>query len=126
LIASLECQGIARIQSAGLRGIDLSESLRKETLQPGASSFPEASSSFSCADGRVLFPDLVLLGADAAIEGSGSVDFARTLDFRLRVPSSVAAPHIARASDALEEAFQLSGPLVAPKITRISMPARRP
>jgi hypothetical protein len=126
LIASLKCQGIARMESAGLRGIDLPESLRKGTLQQGASSFPEASSSFSCADGRILFPDLVLLGADAAIEGSGSVDFARTLDFRFRVPSSVAAPHVARASDALEEAFQLSGPLVAPKITRISTPARRP
>jgi uncharacterized protein involved in outer membrane biogenesis len=126
LLASLECQGIARMKDAGLRGIDLLESVRKRTRQPGTSSFREASSTFSCADGKVRFPDLVLLGPDATIEGSGSVDFGRTLDFRLRVPSTVVTPRIARASDALEEAFQLSGPLVAPKITRISNPARRP
>jgi hypothetical protein len=116
LLASLECQGIARIADAGLREIDLRESLHKGTRQPGTSSFSEASSTFSCAEGKIRVPDLLLLGAETQIDGSGSVDFGRTLDFRLRVASSAAAQG---------EAFQLSGPLAAPKIARLSTPARR-
>jgi hypothetical protein len=128
LVASLRCQGDARFIGAELRSINLAESLRQAARRPGTSAFREASSAFTCRDGKVQFQTLVLSGPAGEINGSGSVDFNRNLDFRLRLLTRPAADaRAAGVSGASEVTYRLSGPLASPQVARISAaPPRRP
>ena len=68
----------------------------------------------------------MLLGPLAELDGSGTVDFSRNLDFRLGVFSAAVTAHNARASDAPQEAYRLTGPLATPQIARATAQTVRP
>ena len=52
--------------------------------------FPDGSATFSCGQGKVEFQKLDLLsGVGGWIQGTGSVDFTRNIDFRLRALSTL-------------------------------------
>jgi len=126
LLASLECRGATRLTSPALYSMDLEQSLRAEAALPGMSPFPQGSAVFTCGQGKVLFQDLSLEGPRVEVNASGTVDFARHLDFRLRLFSPVApaeGPQLPLAVPA--GAYHLTGSLAAPQITRLS-PPRRP
>ena len=119
MLASLECQGAARMDGVELRSIDLAESLRDAARRPGTSTFREGSAAFSCRNGKLQVQDLLLVGPGSAIGGSGSVDFARNLDFYLwDLPGGAGTPRITEASDPPVEAFHLTGSLAAPRVGR--------
>ena len=124
LIASLECQGTARVAGGELRAIDLAESLRLAAPQKGTSAFRDASGAFSCSDRKVQFKGLTLSGASADFAGAGSVDFSRNLDLRLQMlPPGEAVPHVSKTSGTPEAAspiFHLGGSLAAPQISRLA------
>ena len=113
LIASLTCQGDARLEGAELRNFDLWRSLG-DPGEDGSTSFPYGAVAFSCSQRRVEFQRLNLLsGADSWIQGTGSVDFSRNLDFRLHAVSALADPPDQPPS----AAFRLGGSLAAPEVS---------
>lgn len=126
LLASLECQGAARVNSAEIHSAVLPESLRVGGGRPGDTSFREASAAFTCADRTIQFQELTLLGARSDLGGSGTADFSRNLDFRLGIFSGTASPQKTRASNEPIEAFRIIGPLAAPQITRATARTARP
>jgi hypothetical protein len=126
LLASLECQGAARINSAEIHNAILPESLRAAGSRSGNTPFREASAAFTCADRTIQFQELSLLGPKQDLGGSGTADFSRNLDFRLGVFSGPASAQKARASNAPIEAFRIIGPLAAPQITRATARPARP
>ena len=126
LLASLTCHGSARVEGPEIRSFDLMASLRDAVRTPGKSVFREASATFTCAESRIRFQDLSFTGAAGEVSGSGTVDFTRNLDFRLRVAPDMATPRPARASYVRGHAFQLTGPLASPEMTQIApVPQRR-
>jgi hypothetical protein len=119
MLLSLECHGAARIDGVELRSINLAESLRDAAKRPGISTFREGSAAFTCRDGTLAVQDLLLAGPGSAIGGSGSVDFARNLDFYLwNLPGGPGIPRITKASGSPDEAFHLTGSLALPRIGR--------
>jgi len=126
LLASLECQGTARVQDAELRNLSLPENPRAAVSRPGASAFREASAAFTCASKKIQFQQLMLLGPDAELDGSGIVDFSRNLDFRLGVFTATGDAHTALSLDAPVAAYRLTGPLAAPQIARATARTARP
>jgi hypothetical protein len=126
LLASLECQGTGSVHGAELLNLSLPDSLRAAATRPGGSSFHEASAAFTCASSKIQFQELMLLGPLAELDGSGTVDFSRNLDFRLGVFSAAVTAHNARASDAPQEAYRLTGPLATPQIARATAQTVRP
>lgn len=121
LLASLACKGKARVNDAEFRGLNLAESTREGASRPGISSFNQASATFTCANSEVKFPELLLLTPSAEINAIGTLDFAHTLDFRLRVVSDAEEGRSPRPSD-----YSLTGPLASPVLTPIQTPASRP
>jgi AsmA-like C-terminal region len=95
-LASLECHGAALAENAALLNISLADSIRDGQRHAGKSSFSQASASFTCRDRKIQLEDLRLVGSNVGtsvgpyggFEGSGTVDFNRTLNLRLRVLSS--------------------------------------
>jgi hypothetical protein len=126
LLDSLECQGTSRMNNLEFHNLNLLDSLRVEARRPGVSSFREASSAFACGDGRVHFQNLFLVGPGFELDAAGSVDFARELDFRVRVVSVPASMEPAHATVATRSVFDLTGPLAAPRIARATAPTARP
>ena len=126
LLASFDCRGTARVNGAELRNLNLAESLRDAAPHPGTTSFRDASAAFTCADGKVRFQELLLLGATAEFNGLGSVDFSDHLDLRLNVFAREAGVHNVRAGGASEETYLLTGPLAAPEIASATAPAEQP
>ncbi|MGH9713140.1 MAG: AsmA-like C-terminal region-containing protein [Candidatus Acidiferrales bacterium] len=126
LLASFDCQGAARVNNPEIRSTILPESLRASGGHPGNSAFREASAAFTCASQKIQFQELSLLGPKTELDGSGTVDFSRNLDFRLGVFSGAASAHDARASNAPIDAFRITGPLAAPQISRATAHAARP
>jgi AsmA-like protein len=126
LLASLVCQGTLRMNNVEFHNLNLLDSLRADARRPGASSFREASSAFTCGDGRVRFQNLLLLGPGFELDAAGSVDFARVLDFRVRVVSGPASIEPAHATAASGNVFALTGPLAAPRIVRATAPSAHP
>jgi hypothetical protein len=119
LLDSLECRGAAHVNDPVLHNLNLADSIREGARHPGTSSFHDAKADFTCADRQIKIRDLVLLGPIGEISGSGSLDFATTLDMRLRAHTSDAAPRNARFPDSAQEIFQLTGTLSAPQIVRV-------
>ena len=127
LLASLECQGAARVGTAELRNFSLPDSPRISGVRLDTSSFREASATFTCASRKIQFEELTLLAPNAELDGSGTVDFNRNLDFRLGVfPAGADDIHDAHANAAPIAAYRLTGPLAAPQITRASARTARP
>jgi AsmA family len=122
LIGSLTCQGHARLFNAELRKFDISAPLggsgENETTL-----FPDGSATFSCAQSKVEFQKLDLLsGVGGWIQGTGSVDFTRNIDLRLRALST-----LPDNPDQQLGAFHLGGSLAAPEVSPIpAAPVRRP
>lgn len=117
LLASLECQGQMDVESPEFHGIDLVASVRASKAVPGASHFSDGSASFACSKKTIQVRELSLTAPGADIAGSGTIDFSRNLDLRLRFASS--------ASKAAEPTHRLTGTLASPKIARIAPPSRR-
>lgn len=128
MISSLECRGNAHIEGAQFGALNLAESLQQGNLAPGKSSFSEASAEFLCHDGKIVLQNLSLVGPGPEINGSGSVDFARNLDLRLRElsPSENDTPVSKRPRADANGIYVLTGPLDSPTIALLAQPANRP
>ncbi len=122
LIASLTCQGRARLANAELRKFDISMPLG-DSAQNDTTLFPDGSATFSCAEGKVEFQKLDLLsGVSGWIQGTGSVEFNRNVDFSLRALST-----LPDNPDQPLAAFHVGGSLGAPEVSLIpaGAPPRR-
>jgi hypothetical protein len=127
LLASLACKGKARVNDAEFRSLNLTDSFREGTSRPGISSFSQVSGLFACGDREIRFPELLLLTPSGEINAVGTLDFARTLDFRLRALSGGNAERGTRGSEgAPQPTYQLTGPLSSPQLTQLPMPAAHP
>ena len=110
-----------------MSNIDLLASLRVVEAQPGTSAFQNASAAFNCSNSQINFTDLQLDGPGIRLGGSGTVDFNRNLNFRLRVlPDDVVGPHLEGLPAATGQLYQLNGALASPQVTQVqTTPARR-
>lgn len=126
LLASLECQGAGRVTGAETRSSVLPESLRALASPSANTPFREASATFTCSDRKIQFQELMLVGSSTELDGSGTVDFGRNLDFRLGVFSGAPAARNVRGTDAPLEVYRLTGPLASPQITRATSRTARP
>jgi hypothetical protein len=131
LLASIECRGTMEARGVELRMIDLTASLHSELRRPGTSRFPRASTSFSCEKGGLHFQDLVLSGAETEIDGEGTLDPNRAIDFQLQTTSDgpEAVQTAAESDDASpagpdKRLYRLSGSLSAPEVTRTPASSR--
>jgi hypothetical protein len=121
--SSLECHGTARLSDPQIHAVNLTETVRDARLRPGNSAFGEGTASFTCSDQKVNFQSLSLIGASQGIQGSGSVNFNRTLDLQLRVTNNAASERASRpGADVGGDAVELTGPLAKPGVTRIESP----
>jgi len=111
LIGSLTCEGHARLADAALRRFDVSIPLGSSSKDE-TTLFPDGSATFSCAKSKVEFQKLDLSGAGSWIQGTGSVDFNREVDFRWRALST-----LPDNPDQPLAAFHLGGSLAAPEVT---------
>lgn len=126
LIASFDCNGMAHVDNPGLRTVNLPASLRDGVRHPGTSVFRQAAATFTCSSDKVQFQDFRLLNLRDGIEGSGTVDFSRDLDFGLRtIADPPSNDDVATVVHASSPAYRLSGPLAAPQIVRIAPPIAR-
>jgi hypothetical protein len=122
LLASLECEGSTEIENPTLDGFDLIESLRSDGRIPGTTSFSRAVGAFKCRNNRIQISQLRLVRPDAELILSGSVDPARNLDLRVHWISGSAEGGVP-VSAVTPGAFQIEGPLAAP---RLSSPGTTP
>jgi hypothetical protein len=112
LIGSLTCQGRARLANAELRKFDISMPLG-DSAENETTLFPDGSASFSCAQDKVEFQKLDLLSGTAGwIQGTGSVDFNRNVDFSMRALST-----LPDNPDQPLSAFHVGGSLAAPEVS---------
>ena len=118
LVSSLECSGDARVTDPQIKALNLAESLRQGELAPGASSFAGAAAEFACHEGKIAFQNLAFVSPGEEITGSGSVDFSRNLDLRLRASSAAAndAPASSSPRAAANGTYALTGSLQSPAI----------
>ncbi|HTW24237.1 MAG TPA: AsmA family protein [Candidatus Baltobacteraceae bacterium] len=116
LVASLGCQGQVDFAAPAIRGIDLIASLRAAAATAGASRFSSASASFACASKAIQVQSLSIAVPGPDLAGSGTIDFSRDLDLRLRFVSP--------GTKTSEPTYRITGSLASPKFARIS-PARR-
>lgn len=129
LLAVLTCEGKASISDFGLSNIDLLGSLRQAGTQPGSSAFQNASAAFTCLNGQIRFQNLTMEGHNVVLGGSGTADFSRDLDLKLRVLSDDAVgPRLAKSPAAVpDQVYQLSGTLDSPQVAPAQTgPPRRP
>ena len=110
LVAALACDGTAHIANAQLKQINLDASLRQGDLRTGPEVFRDASAEFTCSDGAIDVRRLIFMGANGRIEGDGSIDFSRALDFTF---TNSAAPNAS---------YQLTGTLASPSLAKASKP----
>ena len=83
--------------------------------------FPDGSATFSCGEGKVEFQKLDLLsGVGGWIQGTGSVEFNRNVDFSLRALST-----LPDNPDQPLAAFHVGGSLGAPEVRLFLPPLRR-
>ena len=126
LLASLSCEGSGRVDQAQVRSINMTQLLPKLGDRARAAVFPEVSASFTCSNGMVQFQELQFTGPDADIAGSGSVDFAGNVDFRLQPAGGSGVARAASVGSPQAAAFDLRGPLLAPTLTRAATVSPRP
>lgn len=122
LMGSLTCQGRARLANAELRKLDVSMPLG-DSAGNETSLFPDGSATFSCAESKVEFQKLDLLSGTAGwIQGTGSVDFNRNVNFILRASST-----LPDNPDQPLAVFHVGGSLAAPQVSLVpaAVPPRR-
>lgn len=107
LLRALDAQAALEFRDAQFRGLDLAESVRTNSVRPGASSFRAAFARLNITAEKFLLEEFRLTTSSSQWEAEGTVDFARQLDIRLRS----AAPSAAT--------FHLTGPLSAPQLSRL-------
>jgi AsmA-like C-terminal region/AsmA family len=126
LLSSLECRGTAIAREFSVQGISLASSGVPQS-PADARSFPSASAAFSCVPGKIQFQDLTLSGAHARWSGTGSVDFARRLDLRLRTVSAnppvraIPNPAGARENEPRLAESRITGTLDSPRVSRTTV-----
>jgi AsmA-like C-terminal region len=121
LLASLDCTGAASVENGKLKNMNLLDSLRASTRVPGATLLENASANFACHRRRIEIQDLRLVHANGEMQASGSIDFSRNLDLRLRVLPQAAVG--AGAAPPPEVAsYHLTGTLAAPQVERTPPP----
>jgi hypothetical protein len=121
LVASLTCQGSVRATGPELLNFDLEESLAGKSDGARSTRFPSGSATFSCGQRVIDIQTLSLVtGADTAASGSGSIDFSRNLDLRMRV-----GPALPSSDGRAVTSFRLTGTLAAPKVALPQPPPRR-
>jgi hypothetical protein len=123
LVNSLEGRGSIDARDAQIAGVDLEHSLRSPSREPGTSAFRLAAGSFTVGAGMVRFTNLRLFGLSETWQASGSVDFSRKLDFRVRpMQPALAEKHLATFGGAPGDAkgtFRFLGSLDAPQMVRL-------
>jgi hypothetical protein len=129
LISSLECRGNARVAGMKFQNFNLQDSLAEGEIKPGVSAFDEAAAAFACRDGKIVFQNIVLIGAGEEIEGLGSVDFSRNMDLRLHIvpasPTNSQDEATTPATSTDRGTFALSGTLQSPAI-KVIQPLGQP
>jgi AsmA-like C-terminal region/AsmA family len=127
LIDSLECRGTARVNEAAVEGLSLAETTAAGAPESGTTPFRQASTSFTCAAGRIEFQDLLLVGSNSEWDGVGTIDFARNLDVRVRtVDLSSPEPRPAKLTSGAGEEFRITGTLESLQISRVPISPRAP
>lgn len=112
LSAALECQGIAHVGTPVLNKISLEQSFRAVEFREGASAYRDSLAEFDCTDGKIDFRKLEFTSPAARVEGSGTVDYSRRVDFRFTQP---ATPGVA---------YELTGQLASPDVKKIAVAAK--
>lgn len=112
LVDSLACQGTAHLVGPELQNPHPAGAGEAFPASGRAMRFSSGSAEFSCSQRKIDFQNLTLQGPDGAAEGSGTVDFSRNLDVRLRL-TQVSPESGYRTGDILH----LTGTLAAPQIT---------
>lgn len=126
LLSSLQCRGAARIAAAELMTIDLTASLSEGVFRPGKNTFREASTDFTCADGKLEFHHLLLSAPAADIVGEGTADFGRNLDFRFAVHPQSSSDGDSQPSEPRAASYRVAGTLAELEITRLKSAPGRP
>jgi AsmA-like protein len=120
LLASLTCEGSVRATGPQLLNFDLPMSLGRPAREVGSTRFLGASAAFTCGQRKIDFQSLTLVTTeDASAKGSGTIDFSRNLDLRLRIVNA------SDAAAAPREPFRLTGTLAAPRVVLPQPPPRR-
>ncbi|HEV2298945.1 MAG TPA: AsmA-like C-terminal region-containing protein [Candidatus Acidoferrales bacterium] len=119
LLHSLRCQGDAQIRKAEYETIDLAQSFGAGERVPGASSFPEASAEFACANEQVHFSSLELSGKHEKFTAKGYVDYQRRINLEFRSLPAEDAKDSPSAAANPPAIFHLAGTLKSPVFTRI-------
>jgi hypothetical protein len=127
LLSTLQCGGTARIESPGIRALNLTDTLHDAALRPGSSTFHDGTASFTCDDQKINFQELSLSGPASGIQASGFVNFDRTLDLQLRLADAGAPERGAhRSQNPVGDAVELTGSLARPNVQRLETKATRP
>ncbi len=119
LLRSLEGRGTLQTRDAELRGLDLRASYAGERLVPGLTRFAAADAQFSLAAGKIAVGRLHLADSDDDFEVAGSVDYSRVLDLRLR---RLGGRSDAGSRSRANKTLRISGPLDAPRVSRLATP----
>jgi hypothetical protein len=123
LSSSLECNGTAHLSDPQIRVLNLTETVHDATLRAGASAFGEGAASFTCSDEEINFQSLSLAGTSQGIQGSGSVNFNRTLHLQLRATNNPASDRTPKSgAEGADDAVELTGSLAKPDVARIEPP----
>jgi AsmA-like C-terminal region len=109
LLSSFECRGTVRANELAVEGMDLGGSAGTSHAQPPSTTFRDGSAAFSCRSGRIELADVLLSGVNASWQGSGSVDYQRKLDLRLR------------ALDSPVE-YRITGTIHSPEVSQLTVP----
>jgi hypothetical protein len=121
IIASLTCQGSARVAAPEFPHFEIWKSIGGESHGAGGARFTSAGATFSCARRKVEFQTLRLnTGREGDAEGVGTVDFDRNLDVRFHVRPS---PRL--GDDLPGPSFHFTGSLAAPNVVPAQPPLRR-
>lgn len=122
LASSLECEGAASVFGAQWSVLNLGSGTREEAESTDPeSALSQGTVAFACGDRKVRVRDLSLTVQSRTVEGSGTVDFGRNLDLRLRVlaAGSIGKEEVSTAPEAQGFWYQLSGALAAPRLGRV-------
>jgi len=138
LLNSLECRGTASASNLSVANVALigSDAVAADPPVNDPTLFPDASATFSCNKRKIQLRDLALTNAHARWNGTGSVDFSRNLDLRLRATSaSTAQPRRARLSggneaesgaDPQDAEYRVTGTLDDPHVAKLPVAVPAP
>ncbi len=135
LLRSLDGRGEVSVRNAVIALLDLRNSFATREPAPGSTRFTRAEGKFRVGDRRVYLDDFRATGPRWEYEVTGSVDFARVADLRIRLASegllaragSQGAGDSAAASPApAQKLLRLAGPLEALRASFVEAELTRP